>query len=331
MTKISVIGGGSWGTALADLFSRKGYRTALWIHGRELSRQISRLRENRAYLPGVKLLPNLQATNLLEEALHETELVVMAVPSHVIRPVLRSMKKHLPHRVPLLSASKGIEQSRFLRVSQIIGEELGGTDRLAVLSGPNFAREVARELPAAAVIAACSKELAVFLQNRLSTPRFRIYTSDDVIGVELGGALKNVIAIAAGVCDGLGFGFNARAALITRGLAEMTRLGAALGADRLTFMGLAGMGDLLLTCTGDLSRNRRVGLGLSRGKRLEEILEEMKMVAEGVKTSEAAVLLGKQTGVELPIMEGVWAMLYRNQPPRELIDELLNRDLRPEN
>jgi glycerol-3-phosphate dehydrogenase (NAD(P)+) len=332
MTRCAVIGAGSWGTTLANLLAKKGLPVTLWAYEPELVETIRSRRENDLFLPGIQLDPSLACTNSLEEAVAGADMVLVVVPTQVLRGVVRQIIPHLSDAALVVSASKGIELESLQLVSQIYEELLPAAvyERFAVLSGPSFAREVSREMPTAVVAAAADAQIARRVQQLFSTDYFRVYTNDDVIGVELGGAIKNVIAIAAGVSDGLGFGSNTRAALITRGLAEMSRLGRALGGSAATFAGLAGMGDLVLTCTGDLSRNRSVGLALGQGRTLEEILGEMRMVAEGVKTAESAWLLARKLGVDMPIIEKVHQLLYEGKPAREAVLELMTRDLKPE-
>ncbi|RME42290.1 MAG: NAD(P)-dependent glycerol-3-phosphate dehydrogenase, partial [Deltaproteobacteria bacterium] len=286
MERICVLGAGSWGTALAHLFAQNVPSVRLWVRSPELCRVLRERRENPTYLPGIPLSERIEPTTSFAEALADAEVVFSVVPSHATRGIVRQIVPHLREGVPIVSASKGIENETLMTVSQIMRSELPPPfhPEIAVLAGPSFAREVASGVPTAVVLAGTSPR-NVEIQHTISTPHFRVYTSRDMIGVELAGALKNVIAIAAGICDGMGLGHNTRAALITRGIAEMTRLGRVLGANPLTFAGLAGLGDLILTCTGDLSRNRQVGLKLGAGRKLREILAEMRMVAEGVKTT----------------------------------------------
>lgn len=329
---IGVIGAGSWGTTLADLLAKKGHRVTLWAYEAELVAEMQLSRENSLYLPGIKLSPQLSFTASLEEAIREKKLLLFVVPSQALRSVLKQAISHISPDAVIVSASKGIEVETLKLVSQVYEEllppELYG--RFAVLSGPSFAREVAAEMPTAVVAAAANPEIAKDVQDAFNCSYFRVYTNSDVIGVELGGAVKNVIAIAAGIADGLGFGHNTRAALITRGLAEISRLGQALGARGETFAGLAGMGDLVLTCTGDLSRNRTVGIQLGQGRKLTEILGEMRMVAEGVKTTESTCLLAKSLGVDMPIALKVHEILYSDRPAKKAVMELMSRDLKAE-
>ncbi len=327
---ITLIGGGSWGTALSVLLAGKGLRVRLWVHDPRLARKMAAERENTVYLPGVTLPPQITICSALSPALADSRIALFVVPSRHLRDVAQQAGGVIPPECRVLSASKGMEVGTHRRMSQVLEEELGDRRPLAVLSGPSFAKEVARGFPAAVVVAAGEPEAAQGLQQMLSTPCFRVYTSNDVVGVELGGALKNVIALATGISDGLGFGQNARSALITRGLAEISRLGAFLGANPLTFLGLAGVGDLVLTCTGDLSRNRQVGLQLSRGYKLTEIISGMQMIAEGVTTVKAVLALAQQSNVELPICTKVYQVLYEDKDPRQAVNELMGRTLKEE-
>ncbi|HTP65876.1 MAG TPA: NAD(P)H-dependent glycerol-3-phosphate dehydrogenase [Geobacteraceae bacterium] len=330
--RIGVIGAGSWGTALADLLAKKGHHVTLWAYEPEVAREMAENRMNSLFLPGITLSPKLHFTSSLHEAAQDKEIFLFVVPSQVVRGVIEAILPFLPKQAIIVSASKGVELETLKLVSQIY-EELLPDDlfrNFAALSGPTFAREVAREMPSAVVAAAADARIAGHVQKTFTTGYFRVYTNNDVTGVELGGAIKNVIAIAAGISDGLGFGHNTRAALITRGLAEMTRLGLAMGARSSTFAGLAGMGDLVLTCTGDLSRNRSVGIKLGQGMKLGEILAEMRMVAEGVKTTESARNLARRLNVEMPITEKTFQVLYHDKPAREGVMELMTRDLKAE-
>lgn len=329
---IGVIGAGSWGTTLADLLARKGYTVTLWAYEKDLVERMQEFRENDLYLPGFKLAPGLTFTSSLKEGVAGREMLVLVPPSQVMRNVIKQVVEDIEAGTLLVSAAKGIENDTLLPMSEVLLEILpkAASEGLAFLSGPSFAREVAAGMPTAVVAAANRESVARRVQETFSTRAFRVYTNDDVIGVELGGALKNVIAVAAGVSDGLGFGYNTRAALITRGLAEMTRLGTAMGANPVTFAGLAGMGDLVLTCTGDLSRNRTVGMELGRGKKLDEILSHMKMVAEGVKTTLSAYQLACKLGVEAPIIEQTYRLLYEGKDARQAVSDLMLRELKPE-
>jgi glycerol-3-phosphate dehydrogenase (NAD(P)+) len=329
--RVGVVGAGGWGTALAKLAAELGHQVTLWAYEPEVAQQIRETRLNSTFLPGVEL-PSLEATNDLEQVVRERDLLLSVVPSHVVREVW-SVAGRATQGAPLLvSATKGIETVTLATMAEVLrettGRELHG--RLAVLSGPSFALEVARRLPTAVVVAAQRLEVAQEVQRALSTDRFRVYTSDDMPGVEIGGAAKNVVAIAAGLADGLGLGHNTRAALITRGLAEITRLAMAKAANPLTLAGLAGMGDLVLTCTGDLSRNRTVGLKLGRGLPLDEVLAGTKVVAEGIRSAKACYDLARRLGVEMPITEAVHAVLYEGLTPMDAVERLMGRQLKPE-
>ena len=331
----AVVGAGSWGTALAKMLSEKGYQITLWGHRQEHVDEIIRERENRDYLSGFKLNENLNATADLKAAVFNQPVVVMVVPSHGFRDVFRRLLPHLSGNSYVISAVKGIENNTLMTMYQVMEDELSRLDshpglHFGVLAGPSFAKEVAAGVPTAVSVAAKSKEEAVFIQEFFNAPLFRVYACTDLIGLELGGALKNIVAIAAGISDGLGYGTNTRAALITRGLAEISRLGIAMGADPLTFSGLGGLGDLVLTCTGDLSRNRTVGLKLGQGKNLSTILSEMNMVAEGVMTTRSAWNLASKMEVEMPILEQVYQVLYKDKPCNEAVMDLLSRSLKQE-
>jgi glycerol-3-phosphate dehydrogenase (NAD(P)+) len=332
MERIAVIGGGSWGTALADLLARNGNDTILWVHEKHLADEMKQSRVNSVYMSGITLHETLQFTNVLEEALAGRTMVLLVTPVQVMRGVLAKAADFIGQDTIIVNASKGIELESLKTVSQICSEILGEGifSRYVALSGPTFAREVVERLPTLILAASKCEACATRVQAAISNSTFRAYTNSDYIGAELGGAIKNVIAIAAGICDGLGFGHNARAALITRGLAEMNRLGLAMGADPHTFAGLAGMGDLVLTCTGDLSRNRTVGFKLGQGMRLPEILAEMNMVAEGVKSSESVYRLACKLEVEMPIVEKVFQILHEDKSAREAVTELMARALKAE-
>ncbi len=330
--KVGVIGGGSWGTALAHLAGGKGHAVDLWVFEPEVKSQIETLQENRTFLPGVTLSNNLTATNDIVTAVKGKDLVLVVVPSHVMRQVTKQLSEHLSPHTIVVSASKGIENETHLTMTGIMGETLLTVlpDRIGVLSGPSFANEVARKIPTAITVASIHKPTADFVQQALATSFFRVYTIDDMVGVELGGAVKNVIAIAAGAIDGLGLGLNTRAALITRGQTEIRRLGLHMGAQPRTFTGLAGIGDLVLTCTGDTSRNHTVGKRIGQGERLADILADMQMVAEGVKTAKSVYNLSLKLGVEMPICHAVYRVLYEEMPPREGLFALMTRDLKYE-
>lgn len=332
MGVIGVIGAGSWGTTLADLLAKKGHDVTLWAYEADLVKEMEETRVNSVFLSGITLSPRLRFTNSLQEAASEKEMVLFVAPTQVFRGVLKGVIPFLTEQTLLVNAAKGIELDTLMTISQISAELLPARmfANFCVLSGPSFAREVAQEMPTAVVAASPVREVARRVQETFSSPWFRVYTNSDMIGVELGGSIKNVIAIAAGISDGLGLGYNPRAALITRGLAEMARLGLAMGAQASTFAGLAGMGDLVLTCTGDLSRNRTVGMQLGQGKKLAEILSGMRMVAEGVKTAESAYRLSRKLGVAMPITEQVYQVLYEDKPARQAVVDLMTRDLKAE-
>lgn len=327
---VAVIGAGSWGTALAQLLAEKGSPVRLWVFEPELHHALCRDRMNAAFLPGVPLSAHISYHRDFAEALQGVAVAVMAVPSHVFRDVLNQAKAHLPAKAVLLSATKGMEIDSLLTMEGVVRQELGAAVPYAVLSGPSFSREVAQKQPTAVTIASRHRDAALLLQRLFSTPYFRVYTSYDVTGVEMGGALKNIFAIGAGILEGMGLGDNPRAALITRALAEMTRLGVRLGANPMTMSGLAGLGDLVLTCTSTQSRNFQVGLKLGQGQSLTQILAGMHMVAEGVKTSRAVHLLARHLGVDMPLVEAVYRILYKNLSPKEAIKKLMTRELKDE-
>jgi glycerol-3-phosphate dehydrogenase (NAD(P)+) len=329
MTLIAVLGAGGWGTTLANLLAAKGETVRLWAYETEVVEAINRGHENPLFLPGFRLDPGLRAYGNAREAVAGAPVIVSAAPSHAVRSVIRGIKGGVERDALVVSATKGIETDTLAPMSAVFAECLPQA-RFAALSGPSFAREVCQGQPTLVVAAAREESTAREVQRIFSTPRFRVYTHDDVIGVELGGALKNVIAIAAGILEGLGMGHNPRAALITRGLAEITRLGIALGANPLTFAGLAGMGDLILTTTGDLSRNRALGVALAQGQTLEQYRATHRSVAEGVNTSKAGAALGHRLGVELPIIEKVCEVLFSGKAAREGVAELMARELKAE-
>ena len=327
----AVLGAGSWGTALAIQLCRAGHAVTLWARNPEHARAMTEARENRRYLPSVHLPHGLTPTaDLQAAAAGATSLLVCAVPSHAVRETMGAVAKTLPADSIVCSATKGIEEGSLERMSTVIDRVTGSRARISVLAGPSFAREVADEMPTVVTAAAVDLECATSVQHTFASPMFRVYASQDPIGAEIGGAVKNVIAIAAGVADGLGLGHNTRAALLTRGLAEINRLAIALGADPRTVSGLTGMGDLVLTCTGDLSRNRRVGLELGRGRRLAEILDGMDQVAEGVRNTALIDDLARSVGVEMPITAAMRKLLDDGTPPREAIVELMTRRLKSE-
>lgn len=329
---IGVVGAGSWGTALADLLASKGYAVRIWAYEDEVVAGINERHANDMYLPGFTLSHNLTATRDLRDAVVGKDMILCASPSHVLRRVMTQAAPHIPVGVPIVSASKGIENESLMLVSEIFEDVLPMRCHpyLAYLSGPSFAKEVAQQSPTLVVIASYSPQLATKIQHVFLTDTFRTYTSHDVVGVECGGALKNVIAIASGAVAGLGFGHNAMAAIITRGLAEITRLAVHKGANPLTLSGLAGMGDLVLTCTGGLSRNRTVGYKLGQGMTLDEILKDMNMVAEGIKTSKSVYHLSQRLGTETPICDEVYRVLHEDKPVHDAIRTLMSRLPKPE-
>jgi glycerol-3-phosphate dehydrogenase (NAD(P)+) len=330
--RVGVVGAGSWGTALANLLAHKGNPVTMWSFEHDVAESINRAHENTKYMKGIELHRNLRATEDLREAVRGADVVLNVTPSQHVRRVLGQAAAHIEGNALVVSASKGIETASLQTMAEVIEEALPGTTgaHACFLSGPSFALEVARQMPTAVAMASHHEESAARAQELFQSPYFRVYTNPDVIGVELGGAIKNVIAIAAGMATGLGLGHNALAALITRGLAEMARLGVARGANPLTFSGLAGMGDLILTCTGELSRNRSVGVALGEGKSIDEILGGMFMVAEGVETTRAAYALAQKTGIEMPIVQEVYGVLFEGRTAREALENLMLREPKPE-
>lgn len=335
MSRIAIVGSGSWGTALALALARRGgHSIVLWAHSVAVAETIERERENLAYLPGYRISEQIGATADLSSAVADAEIVILALPAQHLRPTFQKLAAFLRPSQSLVSATKGIEDATFLRMTEVISGIIGAEGSLpsvAVLSGPSFAQEVAAGFPTAITVAAASNRLASWLQEELSAPGLRLYTNEDLTGVELGGALKNVIAIAAGAATGLGLGHNSVAAIVTRGIAEMTRLAVACGGRRETLAGLSGLGDLVLTCTGPLSRNRQVGIGLGRGGKLPEILEQLGgKVAEGVRTTSATLGLARRRNVEMPITEQVAGILNRETSPQNAIRTLMARPGRDE-
>lgn len=329
--RISIVGAGAFGTAMAAVAAHCGNEIQLWAHDERVADSISKSGTNASYLPGVTLAHGTRATHSMSLAAEFSDTFFMIVPSHYYRAVLTDLSSHVQRPVNILSGTKGLEIDSHQRMSEIAAEVLGKRLRaFAVLSGPTFALEAARGDPTAAVVASADQFFAREVQHSLSCRTFRLYHSTDVIGVELAGSLKNVIAIAAGVLEGLGLGFNTTAALITRGLHEITKLGVALGGKPETFAGLAGMGDLVLTCTGSLSRNRSVGVALGRGKKLSQILDDTKFVAEGVKTARAAKELAERSGIDMPITAEMYRVLYEDESPRDAIQRLMTRSLKAE-
>lgn len=332
MNRLAIIGAGSWGTALAIVLAPRFREVRLWVFEEDLAERMDRTRVNDVYLPGFDLPGHVQVTGSLELALQDAEIVLSVMPSHLARRLYQQMRPYLNESMLFVSATKGLENGTLLRVSEVIHQvlEIGFVPKVAVISGPTFAREVARFEPTALVAASNDVGTAECVQAAFSSATFRLYSSTDPIGVEIGGSIKNVVAIGAGVLHGMGLGHNATAALITRGLAEMTRLAVAMGGKSQTLAGLAGLGDLVLTCTGDLSRNRTVGVELAHGRGLDEIVGSMKMVAEGIKTTNAAVELAQRYAVEMPISEQMFRMLHSGIAPRDAIQRLMERSLKGE-
>jgi len=329
---VAIIGAGSWGTALAIVLAPRFERVSLWAHEADLVERMCASRENDVFLPGFSLAPNIQPSASLRFALEDADVVIGVMPSRFARGIYREMAPYLRPEMRFVSATKGLEHGTLLRMSEVARQTIGERfePRIAVLSGPTFAREVAGGEPAAVVIASEDQEMAASIQRDFSGPTFRLYVNDDPAGVEIGAALKNIIAIGAGICEGLGLGSNTQAALLTRGLAEITRLAIALGGRPRTLSGLAGLGDLVLTCNGALSRNRSVGIELAKGRKLAEIVSSMKMIAEGVETTAAAVELARKLHVDMPITEQMAAILEGRSAPHEAIRELMERALKPE-
>ncbi|HTP04431.1 MAG TPA: NAD(P)H-dependent glycerol-3-phosphate dehydrogenase [Nitrospirota bacterium] len=330
--KIGVIGAGAWGTALSMLLADKGHDVTLWMYEKDLAEETARTRNNRVYLPGFTLPESIQVTSSLEVAVRDKAIILSVVPSHTVRAVSRQFTPFLSRDGIIVSASKGIEIETLMPLSEVFKDILPGQfhDRLCILSGPSFAKEVAQKMPTAVSLASYDPVIAKKVQAIFSNPYFRIYTNPDVIGVELAGSLKNVVAIAAGVLEGIGYGYNTMAALLTRGLAEMARLGIAMGGNLHTFSGLAGMGDLVLTCTGGLSRNRTLGVRIGKGEKLNDIMSTMKTVAEGVKTASAARYLARKYNVDMPIVDEVYQLLYEGKEPKQAVKDLMNRELKDE-
>jgi glycerol-3-phosphate dehydrogenase (NAD(P)+) len=329
---IGVIGAGAWGTALSMLLADKGHDVTLWMYEKDLAEETARTRDNRVYLPGFTLPESIQVTSSLETAVRDKAIILSVVPSHTVRAVSRQFTSFLSRDGVIVSASKGIEIETLMPLSEVFKDILPEQfhDRLCILSGPSFAKEVAQKMPTAVTLASYDPVIAKKVQAIFSNPYFRIYTNPDVIGVELAGSLKNVVAIAAGVLEGMGYGYNTMAALLTRGLAEMARLGIAMGGSLQTFSGLAGMGDLVLTCTGGLSRNRTLGLRIGKGEKLNDIMSGMKTVAEGVKTARAARHLARKFNVDMPIVDEVYQLLYEEKDPKQAVKDLMNRELKDE-
>jgi glycerol-3-phosphate dehydrogenase (NAD(P)+) len=329
---IGIIGAGGWGIALAKLLADKGEPVTLWCHGAESFRELQGSRESRAYLAGIILPSSIEITRSIEVAVADKSLILCVVPSHAAREVMASASPYMSPRTTVLCCTKGLEEESLKTMGEVLGEIFGQTQeqRHAFLSGPSFAIEVARGLPAAVTVAARLEDIARGIQEILSTQNFRVYTSTDIIGVQIGGVVKNIIAIAAGISDGLNLGHNARAALVTRGLVEMTRLAVRMGADPMTLAGLPGLGDLVLTCAGDLSRNRKVGLQIAAGKSPLEISRETRMVAEGVRNTRSVYRLAKRLGIEMPIVEQMHRVIYESKRPADAVRDLMQRSLKSE-
>lgn len=321
---IGVVGSGSWGTALAVMLAKKGYHVNLWSWLEEESRRIAEARENIEFLPGISIPENVSYTWDLEKCVQDVEVIVTAVPSHAVRATAQKLSPFVKENQILVNVSKGLEEGSLLRLSQVIEQEISNID-IAVMSGPSHAEEVARDIPTTNVVASSKRKIAQYIQDIFMNPKFRVYTNPDVVGVELGGALKNVIALAAGICDGLSFGDNTKAALMTRGIAEISRLGTAMGARPETFSGLSGIGDLIVTCTSMHSRNRRAGILIGKGKTLEQALKEVHMVVEGVNTTRAAYQLAQRYEVEMPIVNQAYQVLFEHKEPQEAVVDLMMR------
>lgn len=329
MEQIAVIGAGAWGTALSMLLANNGHRITLWAWDHNQAATIIRRREN-PLLPGYTLPESISITTSLAEALELAQVVIFVTISQAAADVAQNMKDFIQPNVPVISATKGLNCQTGLTISQTIGSILPSSNPIAAISGPNLAMEIAAGIPSATVAASCDLAIAKYVQSLLMSPSLRVYTNSDIVGVELAGALKNILAIGAGICDGLGYGNNTKAALLTRGLAEITRLGLKLGAQRETFMGLAGIGDIITTCASPLSRNRRVGQGLGEGKQLDQILADLGHIAEGIPTTKAAYQLAKKTGTPMPITEEIYEVIYNGKPPMEAVHQLMNREPKDE-
>ena len=331
MSKVTVLGCGSWGTALAIVLAKKGQPVQMWCRREEQAEEMNHQRGNSRYLPGIILPEGISVTTDLQAALQDVDYLVMAVPSQSLRENLERMKELLPAKTVLINTAKGLEVGTNLRMSQVVEQVIpGSTQRFVALYGPSHAEEVGRGLPAAVVSCSLNPATAEAVQDLFMSPSLRVYTNDDLIGVEIGGAIKNIIAIATGIAIGLGLGDNAQAALLTRGMAEISRLGIRLGADPLTFSGLTGIGDLVVTCTSRHSRNHRCGLALGEGKKLEQILQDMGMVVEGVKTTKATVELARELNISMPIAEEMYRVLFEDFPVQDAVSDLMSRNKRSE-
>jgi len=328
MSYIAVIGAGSWGTTLAYLLSKKGYDVSLWVYEKDLAEEIERTRLNKVYLPDIRLPENIMVSHRIDEVVNKARYILNVVPAQYTRAVFKEISPYLSNGSAIISASKGIERGTLMTISSVLKELTG--HEVAALSGPSFAKEVIKNLPTAVTLATENRNTGILLQELFNTSTFRVYTHNDILGVEIGGALKNVIAIAAGISDSLGLGNNARASLITRGLAEITRLGVAMGAGEKTFAGLSGLGDLVLTCTSALSRNYTLGIKLGQGMKLKDILEQTISVVEGVETAESAFELSNKYNVEMPIVEQVYKIINEGKDPVLAVSDLMSRSMKPE-
>jgi len=328
MSHIAVIGAGSWGTTLAYLLSKKGFDISLWVYEKDLADEMKKTKINRLYLTDVMLPENIKISHHIDDVVEKAQYILNVVPAQFTRVVFKESLSYISKEAIIISAAKGIERGTLMTISSVL-KELSG-HKIAVLSGPSFAKDVIKKLPTAVTLATEDKNTGLILQDIFNTNSFRVYTHDDILGVEIGGALKNVIAIASGISDGLGLGLNARASLITRGLAEMTRLGVAMGAKERTFSGLSGLGDLVLTCTGPLSRNYTLGIKLGQGMKLKDILDQTVSVVEGVATAESAFELSKKYSVEMPIVEQVYKIIYKDKDPALAVNDLMSRSLKAE-
>lgn len=328
MSYIAVIGAGSWGTTLASLLSKKGYDVSLWVYEKDLAEEIERTRLNKIYLPDIRLPENIMVSYQIDAVVNKARYILNVVPAQHTRDVFKEIYSYISNGAVIISASKGIERRTLMTISSVLKELTG--HEVAALSGPSFAKEVIKNLPTAVTLATENRNTGFLLQEVFNTNTFRVYTHDDILGVEIGGALKNVIAIASGISDSLGLGHNARASLITRGLAEITRLGVAMGAGEKTFAGLSGLGDLVLTCTSALSRNYTLGIKLGQGTKLKDILEQTISVVEGVGTAESAFELSKKYNIEMPIVEQVYKIIYEGKDPVLAVSDLMRRSLKSE-
>jgi glycerol-3-phosphate dehydrogenase (NAD(P)+) len=329
---IGIIGAGGWGIALAKLLADKGEQVTLWCHGAESYRELEENRASRTYLAGILMPSSIKLTRSIEAAVTDQSLIICAVPSHTVRGVMASASSYVSSQTTVLCGTKGLEEESLKTMGEVLAEIFGDPQqqRHAFLSGPTFAIEVARGLPAAVTVAARHEDVARDVQGTMSTQNFRVYTSTDIVGVQMGGVIKNIIAIAAGISDGLNLGHNARAALITRGLAEMTRLAIRMGADPMTLAGLPGLGDLVLTCAGDLSRNRKVGIQIAQGKSVQEITQGTRMVAEGIRNTRSVYMLARSLGADMPIVEQMYKVIHEGKKPAEAVRDLMQRSLKPE-